>query len=547
MMRVAFYARVSSQRQADEKTIQSQCNALLERLTEDGYLIPKNREFCDDGYSGSELLRPALESMRDQVHAGLIDKIYILSADRLARSMSHQMILLEEFHRKHCQVIFLDQKGIPDSPEGTLLTNVQGVIAEYERAKILERTRRGRKYSAMAGKVSVFSRAPYGYVYVPKMNGVDATWEIDPLKSEHVRLIFELYCNQQFSLRRIVRHLADRGICSSQGNSQWHPTSIREVLSNPAYYGEAMFGKTRVSPKKSKKRPSRGSPEFPRNAKIQIPTTPSEQIIIPVPAIIDRNLFETARLHMDENRRRFRQDKAKSKYLLSGLVLCGRCGAAYCSRKTYDKNQYHYYRCLRSDASRTSLETRCQNKSVKGAELEQIVWDEICKLLQEPSRLRQELVRQNQKEDIDEKLRLTLLEVAKIDKQISRLIDLYTDEKITKVELDQRLPDLRKRQEKQKQEIKKYEQDQLTDDALLAAHSQLEEVAQMVRSRLSTADWSLKRELCVLLIKHIEIHDLEIKIVMKAPNLPFDLGPDKSRGLLHYRLPCVGKRTGLCP
>jgi site-specific DNA recombinase len=545
MTRAAFYARVSSQKQSDEKTIQSQCKALRERSADDGYDIPKNREFCDDGYSGSELLRPALETMRDQVHAGLIDKIYILSADRLARSLSHQMLLLDEFQRKHCEVIFLDQKGIPNGPEGTLLTHMQGAFAEYERTKILERTRRGRKYSAVEGKVSVFGRAPYGYVYVPKSQGVDARWEIDPIKSDHVRLIFELYCNQQLSFGRIARHLRESGICSSQGNPNWHKNSIREVLANPAYYGEAMFGKTRISERKSTKRPSRGSPEFSHNAKIQVPTLPAEQIKILVPAIIDRSMFETARIQMDENRKRHRQDKAKGKYLLSGFTMCGRCGAAYCSRIARGNNKYHYYRCLRSDASRTALEDRCENKSVKGAELEQMVWDEICKLLQDPARLKQELVRQHHKDDIDEKLRLAQREAINVVKQIDRLIDLYTEDKITKDELDRRLPELRKRQEKQSLEIKKYEQDQLTDDTLQDVQTRLEELAQMVQSQLSTADWCLKRELCQLLVKRIEIHDQEIKIVLKAPHLPFDYGPDENRGFLHQRLPCVAQPNGL--
>ena len=213
--------------------------------------------------------------------------------------------------------------------------------------------------------------------------------------------------------------------------------------------------------------------------------------------------------------------------------------------KTYCKNKYHYYRCIRSDASRTTLDERCESKSVKGPELEQLVWDEICKLLQEPSRLKQELVRQNQKENIDEKLRLAHREEANIDKQINRLIDLYTDEVITKEELDRRLPNLRNRQEKQSLEIKKFEQDQLTDDALQDAQMQLEELAHIVQSQLSTADWNLKRELCLLLVKRIEIHDQEIKIVMKAPNLPFDRSPDENRGFLHQRLPCVAQPKGL--
>ncbi len=478
--------------------------------------------------------------MRDQIHAGLIDKVYILSADRLARSLSHQMILLDEFRRGHCEVIFVDQRGIPEGPEGALLTHMQGAIAEYERAKILERTRRGRKYSAMAGKLSVFSRAPYGYVYVPKSHGVDAQWEIDPVKSEHVRLVYELYCNQRFSMRRIARHLQAMGVSSSAGKSIWHSSSIGKMLANPAYYGEAMFGKTRISDKKPSKRQRRGSPEFSRNAKIQVPTMPSEQIKILVPAIVDRNIFEIARTQMDENRKRQRQHQTMGKYLLSGLTVCGRCGAAYCSRISYGNNQYHYYRCIRTDTSRTPCD-RCKNRSVKGAELEEMVWGEICKLLQEPGRLKQELARQNQKGDTDEKLRLAHREQLNIGKQIDRLIDLYTDEKITREELDRRLPELRKRQENQSQEIKQREHDQLADMAFQEAESQLEELAQMVQAKLSTADWSLKRELCMLLVKRIEIHDEEIKITLKAPQLPFVNSPDGNRGFLQHRLPCVAQ------
>ena len=181
---------------------------------------------------------------------------------------------------------------------------------------------------------------------------------------------------------------------------------------------------------------------------------------------------------------------------------------------------------------------------MKGAELEKIVWDEVCKLLQEPSRLKQEFVRQNQKEDVDEKLRLAYREEANIGRQINRLIDLYTEETITKEELDRRLPELRKRQEKQSLEIRKYQQDELTDEALQDAQTRLQELAQMVESQLSTADWSLKRELCMLLVKRIEIHDQEIKIVLKAPHLPFDHSPDESRGFLHQRLLCPAVRSG---
>ena len=159
-IRAAYYARVSTQKQAEETTIQSQRQELIARIEHDQLRLDPAFEFCDDGYSGSELLRPALEDLRDKIAGSLIDRLYVHSPDRLARRFAHQALLLEEFSKHDCEVVFLNHQGLPDSPEANLLLQMQGMIAEYEREKILERTRRGRRYSAAAGNVSVFGGAP---------------------------------------------------------------------------------------------------------------------------------------------------------------------------------------------------------------------------------------------------------------------------------------------------------------------------------------------------------------------------------------------------
>src|SRR5215472_7826895 len=138
----AFYARVSGEQQADAQTIQSQIAALRERIASDEVLVPPDREFIDDGYSGATLVRPALERLRDFAAAGAIQRIYVHSPDRLARSYAYQVVLLDEWRRYGIEVVFLN-KAIGQSPEDDLLLQVQGVVAEYERAKIMERCRRG--------------------------------------------------------------------------------------------------------------------------------------------------------------------------------------------------------------------------------------------------------------------------------------------------------------------------------------------------------------------------------------------------------------------
>jgi site-specific DNA recombinase len=167
---VAFYARVSSESQARDNTIASQITALRERITVDGEQLAPDDAYVEEGYSGSLLIRPALERLRDAVAAGGIERLYVLAPDRLARRHAHQALLMEELRRGGVEVVFLN-RSIGDTAEDDLLLQMQGVIAEYERAKILERSRRGRRHAARSGLLSAFTTAPFGYRYVPKDQG----------------------------------------------------------------------------------------------------------------------------------------------------------------------------------------------------------------------------------------------------------------------------------------------------------------------------------------------------------------------------------------
>src|SRR5258706_7224676 len=169
---VALYARVSSEQQNEARTIESQVADLRTRIAATGVILPAELEFVDNGYSGSTLIRPALEQLRDVVAAGGIDQVYVHCPDRLARNYAHQVLLLEEFLRAGVEVVFLNRE-VGQTPEDQLLLQVQGMIAEYERAKILERSRRGKRHGAQVGKVSVLGGAPYGYRYVTKQEGTE--------------------------------------------------------------------------------------------------------------------------------------------------------------------------------------------------------------------------------------------------------------------------------------------------------------------------------------------------------------------------------------
>ena len=137
-MRVAIYARVSSETQAKEGTIHSQLEALREYAKNNNHHVIV--ECLDDGYSGAELNRPGLDQLRDIISEGLAEAVLVLSPDRLSRKQAHQIILLEEFKKHNVKVIFTSQPS-GDTAEDQLLLNIQGAISEYERVKILDRTR----------------------------------------------------------------------------------------------------------------------------------------------------------------------------------------------------------------------------------------------------------------------------------------------------------------------------------------------------------------------------------------------------------------------
>ena len=169
-LRVALYARVSSERQAQEGTIASQLEALDRRIRDDGSDCDPELRFVDDGVSGTVLLRPGLERLRDQAAAGSFDRLYVQDPDRFSRKYAYQVLILEELARCGIEVVFLcNPHG--DDPAKNLLVQVQGMIAEYERAKIMERSRRGKQHAARRGSVSVLSAAPYGYRYIRKRDG----------------------------------------------------------------------------------------------------------------------------------------------------------------------------------------------------------------------------------------------------------------------------------------------------------------------------------------------------------------------------------------
>ena len=444
--RPAIYGRVSSEQRAQEHTIASQVDALRRRVMEDGLELEDSCCFLDEGHSGAVLIRPALERLRDRAAAGLIDRLYVHSPDRLARKYAYQILLIEEFHRCGVEVIFLNHE-IGDKPEEQLLLQVQGMVAEYERAKILERSRRGKTHAARSGSVSVFSKAPYGYRYISKSEGHGvASFEIIPSEERVVISLFQWYGVDNYSLSQICDRLSKEGISKRSGRPGWDPTAVWDILREPAYKGEALYGKSRVGEYRPRLRPAHGQPPCPRHPRSIVQTDASEQIVIPVPAIVTPELFDVVQEKLADNRSRRRRHEPGVRFLLQGLTVCSKCGYAYVGKmqnklKDHDEaRSYGYYSCTGTDRFRWGGERICPNRPVRMERLDATVWDDVSSLLSDPARIQEEYERQKNQAPAQEPRRLNEIaqEILKLRRGISRMLDLYQDGDLEKAEFEPR-------------------------------------------------------------------------------------------------------------
>ena len=141
-IRAAIYVRIAAQGQSDAQMIANQISALRARASQDTIALVEDLCFIDGGYSGTGLVRPALTRLRDAAAAGTVDRLYVQSPDRLARTYVDQSLLLDEFRRRGVAVIFLNLP-LDGSAGDQLLFQVQGMMTEEESSGLLERHRQG--------------------------------------------------------------------------------------------------------------------------------------------------------------------------------------------------------------------------------------------------------------------------------------------------------------------------------------------------------------------------------------------------------------------
>ena len=512
MTNKAIYARVSSQRQEDEQTVQSQLAELREAVTKSGEV--DWQEFVDEGYSRNDLARPQLDRLRDLVETGDIDKVYVQSPDRLA-SGAKLVILVEELTEAGVEVIFLTG-AVSDTAEGKFQLHIHGAMAEYERTKISERTRRGKLYWAKQGFLPVRIE-PFGFSYIPRNARIRATLGINEYNAQAVRNIYGWFIEDGLTLRGIATRLQDEGILTATKSNRWYPSVIRRIISNSANKGELLYQRTeRVKGEHGRRTKTKLRPE-------------SEWITIPVPRIVTDSIWDRAQAKLQENKVLSKRN-VKRNYLLRGLIFCPECGSKLAGKARYEKR---FYRCNNVDKIVGSRV--CTGSYIPAGQVEQAVWAAVSDSLKNPALLAEQYRKQLADSSAVDEFELNKKQVALALKRVlvqeDRMTDAYRNEAIDldryKSEMNQ-LSLRRKALQTQQEESIRH---QARQDSRKSALEHLERFCGEVADGLDALTFEEQQNLLRLVVERTVVKDRRVRIETVIPT-------DKQHtGLLSTRHP----------
>jgi site-specific DNA recombinase len=525
IMRAAIYARVSTDRQNRDQTIDGQLAALRQWVQANGHALRPEHVFTDDGYSGSRLDRPALDRLRDAVREGEIDLVAVLCPDRLARKYAYQVLLLEEFRKAGCEVAFV-QRPISADPHDQLLLQIQGAIAEYERAVLGERFRRGKLQEARAGHW-IAGRAPYGYRYVPNRDGVPGHLVVDEDEANVVRQLYRWLIDERMTVRQILKRLAAGPIRPRSGKRLWSASVVHRILSDPTYTGTAYANRYTFAPPR---RPRSRGPRAGENT-CRRPRPQEEWIPIPVPAVIDEPTRRQALAQLERNAALSFRHNTCHRYLLRCLLTCRTCGLAMFGvtyRATTRQPRRQYYRCHGKDCVVRDRDRPCPQRPTKVEELDAAVWEHVTRLLNDPGVLLAQFESQAAPaadDQADE--RRWDAQLRRLDREEQRLLDAYQAEALALDELKERRRQIDGR--RQMLTAQRDQQARLREGRQTARNTwrDVSAFCERVRSRLTEATPDERQQILQLLIERVIVGEdtLEIRHVIPLRPPPAESAP----------------------
>jgi site-specific DNA recombinase len=508
--RIAAYARVSTQAQKSNETINSQIAAIREFLAKRNCQISDEHIYADDGYSGSILSRPSLDKLRDNVAMLRYDCVVIYDPDRLARKYVYQMLMVEEFERHGCRFEFI-RRPIGQNPDEALLLQMQGVIAEYERAKISERTRRGKLHKMKAGELVSAKRA-FGYKYIPKQYDSPARYTIVEEEAGAVRKIFSWFLDERARLRHIAKKLNEEKVPTAKGGD-WHASSVRCVLTNFMCTGTGYAHKYKAVIPARKNAPSLYSKYEKSSNRLR---GREEWLPFSCPRIIDDETFELAQARLENNKKISSRNTVRE-YLLRGLIFCPVCKR----RMQIDVLKSNYFCAFtRKSKAESSGLTQCAN-AVKFpvGQLDDLIWREAAKIVKRPASLKTFYKRHAGKitpqvtqggDKLNDKIR-------QIKEQMKRLNSLFIEGALTKEEHSARYRILSDKNHVLQSQLDKNSDDHFNEAEAIAMLNSFSKFSDTARSQLKNANFETKRFIVEQLVNRVELSKNDITIELSAP------------------------------
>ena len=524
MKTAAIYARVSTQRQADEATIGSQIAQLEQFAAANNFHIKPEHRFVDEAISGKGVHRPALTCLRDMSMSGDFTTILCLSPDRLSRNLGIQQLLLAEWKNLNIALLFIHRPPSGNTANDTLLLNIEGAFAEYERMVICDRMRRGRRYKLRQGQSAPWP-APYGYHYLAATGQEGSRWQVDSAQASVVEQIFRWYTEEYLTMNAVVTRLNEQHIPAPQGG-KWCYTTISRLLCQSAYKGTAYYGQTEqdFSGIGQPRKQGQGRLQYPR-ARLR---SAEDWIPVAVSPLVTEQLWQQAQERRQMNSRTAKRN-GRRPYLLRGLLLCGICGSVLQGRA---QRKHTYYRCRHGGKHRKPGTCR-HSCTVRADIVEAAVWQAIADLLGQPEQIESAWVAyQEAQAEPPSQISHWRQRQKQLQTQRRRLIDAYQGEAI---ELDE----LTERQNPITMELRMLATRLAAVKQTAAVTISMPQFISQTEQALQATDMKSKQEVIRLLIEQVVVEDGTLIIhhivpTTESSQLEPALGAGDIRGFFNF-------------
>lgn len=483
--KLAAYCRVSTDRQKNEHTIEVQKRLIKEWAASNNSLIVK--WYCDDGWSGDILERPQLDLLLDEIDKNLWDGVVFFDRDRVARNVAYQEFVFRELRDKNIE-LFCVTNPMAKTDEDNALQQVLAVFAELDRKRTIRKLMQGKIHKAKNGKI-VGHSAAYGYRYIPKSGNKDGYYQIYEPEAGIVRMIFSWVADEGFSMRQVIKELYKKKIPSPKGNDTWVKSTIERLLKRQDYIGTNYYNKSVAVVPKS----PQNNKKYKKIKKSSRKLKPREEwIAIPVPKIIDGELYRKARKCLEENKTDHKRNR-KYDYLLSGKVFC-ECGHRRVGDGVKDHNYYRSAERIYRFPKRVSGKCKCQG--VNARILDTMVWNKLVTLLSQKDIVLKQAERwkakyertRNYSQSSKNKLETAL---EKLSSEENKLLKAYSKELITFQQFEESVKGVKSKKELLQGQLQSL-QDKIPDEEV--SLDSFTDICDTLFHRVKYADTAKKRE-----------------------------------------------------